>query len=743
MCRQFNSGPRHRLAWPMRPDPSVPQRRSYGRAVRLFALAVVVLTVCSCSLAPSTSPEPSGVAASPQPSPTPSPTPRPLTDVRSVGVYGSSVAASGAFSGPGKSQIALLQDPLRDQSVKITVRDANADGETFSETTWLTTAPRSFNLARAKFTVADLTFDGKDDLVALFDPGEHRSKMYVFKSTGTAFSPPEEWWSGDEYLWSRARYVMAGKFAPGERDAVLVAYQNEDFDMRIHYFESSGTKLTFAGTQGVIASGRQKVDLSKARFAVGRFTRTTGGHQVAVLHQLPNARVRVDIFDATPTGLVVQPNVYETAEGEYDLGRASIVAADVTGDFKDDLLSMYGEPDGSGKVHVFDAAATFKPSNSWNGWAALPAASMCGGATALLVGDWNGDRRVDAIGLAPTDGVQARSSLLRNLGTSFNLKAGTEEVLCPRWPLTGLPLDGGSATKRPLYVKIDNNPTARPHYGIRFADQVYEWLVEGLTTRLAAVYQSRDPDVIGSVRSVRMTDLPIVPSLDGALVYSGGGPEELMTLHYDDDVVHRYIDLRPNYGWGYRVNFRPAPYNYFTTNEAVRGAIAAAAPNADQPARVAPWDFLPPTVSDPLAGGFAASTAATSISIPYRPLFGVTYQYDAGSRTYVRFNNGVREVDGENREPVAAKNIIVILTNVHFTTAFGLDPAGNPKLDMALTGSGPGIVFRDGRRQEVTWTRPDIFDVFTLTNATGESVRLAPGQTWIQIVPNDWTIPSQ
>jgi len=248
--------------------------------------------------------------------------------------------------------------------------------------------------------------------------------------------------------------------------------------------------------------------------------------------------------------------------------------------------------------------------------------------------------------------------------------------------------------------------------------------------------------VIGSVRSVRMTDLPIVPSLDGALVYSGGGPEELMTLHYDDDVVHRYIDLRPNYGWGYRVNFRPAPYNYFTTNEAVRGAINVA-PNADQPARVAPWDFLPPSVSDPLAGGFAASTGATSITIPYRPLFGVTYQYDAGSRTYARFNNGVREVDGENREPVAAKNIVVILTDVHFTTEFGLDPAGNPKLDMDLTGTGAGIVFRDGRRQEVTWTRPDIFDVFALKNAAGEVVRLAPGQTWIQIVPNDWTIPSQ
>jgi hypothetical protein len=722
----------------------VPQVRPYGRvAFRLIALSVAALTACSGSLFPWASPEPStAVASAPPASPTPTPTPRPLSDVRSVGVFGTSVAASGAFSGPGKSQIALLQDPLRDSSLKITVREANADGETFSESTWLTTGPRSFNLARAKFAVADVTFDGNDDLVALYDAGENRSKLVVFKSTGAAFMPPEQWWGGDEYLWSRARYVMAGKFAANNHDAVLVAYQNEGLDMRIHFFESSGTSLTFSGTQGVYDSGPGQVDLSRMRFAVGRFTRSGGAQQLAALYQYPNSRVRLNVFDPTPTGFVLQQNVYETAEGEYDLGRASIVAADVTGDGKDDLLSLYGDPDGSAHVHVFDAAATFRPSNSWAGWAALPSASTCAGATALLVGDWNGDRRVDALGLAPTDGVQARSALLRNLGTSFKLTASTEETLCPRWPLTGLPLGGGSATKRPLYVKIDNNPTARPHYGISKADQVYEWLVEGLTTRLAAVFQSRDPDVIGSVRSVRMTDLPIAPSLGAAFVYSGGGPEELMTLHYDDAVAHRYIDLRPGYGWGYRVNFRPAPYNYFTTYEAVRGAIAAA-PDADQPALVAAWDFLPPSVTDPLAGGLATSVAASSISVPYRALFGVNYQYDEGSRTYARFNNGVRDVDGATGEAVAARNIVVILTEVHFTDAFGLDPAGNPKLDMVLTGTGAGIVFRDGRRQEVTWSRPDIFDVFTLTNAAGEAVRLSPGQTWIQIVPKDWTIPSQ
>jgi hypothetical protein len=120
----------------------------------------------------------------------------------------------------------------------------------------------------------------------------------------------------------------------------------------------------------------------------------------------------------------------------------------------------------------------------------------------------------------------------------------------------------------------------------------------------------------------------------------------------------------------------------------------------------------------------------------------VGYRYDAASGSYARFQDGVREVDGQTNQAVAAKNIVVIQTEVHFTTDFGLDPAGNPKLDMTLVGAGNGSVFRDGKRQDITWTRPDIFDVFTLRNSNGEAVRLDPGQTWIHIVPADWTIPS-
>jgi hypothetical protein len=270
---------------------------------------------------------------------------------------------------------------------------------------------------------------------------------------------------------------------------------------------------------------------------------------------------------------------------------------------------------------------------------------------------------------------------------------------------------------------------------------VYEWLVEGLTTRLAAVFQSEQPDVIGSVRSVRMTDRPVLPSLDAALVYSGGGPEELMAINYDAAVARRYVDLSPNYGWGYRVEFRHSPYNFFTSWSAVQNAIASA-PDGDQPALVAPWRFLPTADGDAAAGGFATSVPATSITIPYRALFGVSYTYDAGTRSYARFDDGEREVDAANGKAIAAKNVVVIQTDVRFTTEFGLDPAGNPKLDEVLTGTGKGVVFRDGRRQDVTWTRSDVVDTFTLRDASGEIVLLAPGQTWIHVVPKDWTIPS-
>jgi hypothetical protein len=697
--------------------------------IRALALLSAALVSCTTALPqPSASPATSADATIAV-----SPTPKAIVPikVRSVTTVGASVVAAGDFAGTKRTEVAVISDPASDLSVKINVlgKTADAPGDL-----WFETGPGVLSLARAKFAVMDVDTDGKDDLVALYDGGSNTSKIFVFKSTGSGFTFGNVWWTAADYNWARARNVMSGRFGQ-DHDTLLIAYQDDGARTRIHALESDGTKLTLAGT--VYDSGPGKIDLARAKFAVGHFTRSGGPHQIAALYQT-EARAKVMLFEPGPGGFTVS-DAFAT-DVDYDLARSGLAAADTNEDGRDDLVSLYTDADGSAKVHVFDPAASFGPVNGWNGGAALPGGALCPRSGALVLGDWNTDGRADGLALAPT-ATGMRAQTLTGAPGTFTVTAGGGELRCAVWPLTGLPTNGANTTTRPLFVKVDNNPTARPHYGIAKADQVYEFLVEGLTTRLAAVFHSQQPDVIGSVRSARMTDRPILPSLGAAFVYSGGGPEELMAIHYDDAVAHRYVDIAPSFGWGYRVPFRPAPYNYFTTYAAVKAAIAAA-PDGTQPAIVAPWRFLPTASGDPQAGGFVGSVAATSITIPYRAGFGVVYSYEPGTRTYYRAQAGVREVDGATNEVIKVRDIVVIQTDVQVTTAFGLDPAGSPKLDMVQTGTGSGSVFRDGLRQDVTWSRPDIVDVFTLRNASGEIVQLSPGQVWIHIVPKDWTIPS-
>src|SRR5438552_16516034 len=73
----------------------------------------------------------------------------------------------------------------------------------------------------------------------------------------------------------------------------------------------------------------------------------------------------------------------------------------------------------------------------------------------------------------------------------------------PVYPLTGLPATNPAHLARPaLVVKIDNadgsgSNSARPQMGLNQADVVYEEMVEGSVTRLAAVFHSDDSDSVG------------------------------------------------------------------------------------------------------------------------------------------------------------------------------------------------------------------------------------------------------
>ena len=97
--------------------------------------------------------------------------------------------------------------------------------------------------------------------------------------------------------------------------------------------------------------------------------------------------------------------------------------------------------------------------------------------------------------------------------------------------MTGLPDPTAVSMRRSaLTVKIDNTPMAHPQFGINEADVVYEEIVEGGITRLAAIFDSHLPSVVGPVRSVRRTDREIVFPIGGIFAFSGGAEYALRSI---------------------------------------------------------------------------------------------------------------------------------------------------------------------------------------------------------------------
>lgn len=669
---------------------------------------------------------------------------------------------AGDFKGTGASQLVTISDPGDNLGLRIQLleRDATATTtEKFTVADWFTSTPGSFDLGRMKWAAIDVNFDGKTDLVALYDDGGTSVRLLVFLSTGTSFTYTGNggWWSSAGYAWSRTKAVLAGNFSAVGHSGLLFVYQYDDFDMRIHYLESDGTKFIYTGNQGVYDSGPGQYDTTRARFVVGRFTRTTGPDQIASVYQYDGYQIRIHVFEPTPQGL--QPvngwaGVWQSGLNTYDISRAKFVATDVNGDGKTDLLGFYWYGDGSVRVHLFSGAQNLALTDT-QGIASFAPFTMPWLETRVVAGDWNKDGKGDLALLTSLLDGSSHVGVLKSDGTKLTWSpdawvsaAGLNNRCASCWPLNGAPLASTSSPQhRTLAVKIDNAPAARPHYGLSKADVVLELLVEGYITRLAGYFHSQDPDVVGAIRSVRYSDRYTTPMVRGVLVASGAS--QSTSDFINADVANgNYVIVSPQFGEGaafYRwsPDGRVAPHNLFSTGPALRQA--AINEGGGGAVTVPSWDFLSSPVHSPTAGGFFGSVPASNIEIPYRSNATVRYQWDPAANTYGRWqSDGVsfnREIDAANNVTIAAKTIVVINTDIWATTVQE-DAVGSFSLDMRLTGTGPVTIFRDGRRQDGIWYRPTWFDPFTFISQNGERILLSPGQTWMHIVPIDWTIPS-
>lgn len=291
-------------------------------------------------------------------------------------------------------------------------------------------------------------------------------------------------------------------------------------------------------------------------------------------------------------------------------------------------------------------------------------------------------------------------------------------------PLTGELRKGGrGAPARPLLaVKVENTVEAFPLAGLERADVIYEEPVEGSITRFAALFQCRDAARVGPVRSARTTDPKILSQLsdEPLLAYSGANPKVAAALEEAGVVSLTETSAGEAYT---RDGARSAPHNLFvSTKKLYRIAQETDVDFSSLPGTIFRFDEEVPTPSKP----------RTSASVSFSPsnVVGWTWSDD----------RWVRQLDGEpmlaeDGTPIAVDNVVI--QEVVVTDSDIVDVAGFPSPDVKLIGEGRAWILRDGRLVIGRWRRASPGDVTVFETKGGDEIALAPGTTFVQLVPKD------
>jgi hypothetical protein len=299
----------------------------------------------------------------------------------------------------------------------------------------------------------------------------------------------------------------------------------------------------------------------------------------------------------------------------------------------------------------------------------------------------------------------------------------TQPPAPPVSPLTGLPTSNTAQLTAPaVVVKIDNIDVARPQTGIGQADVVYEEMVEGGLTRLAAVFQSDYPTVVGPVRSGRLTDEFIADDLNHPVFAFSGTNANFLPILDSQPVTAVNENNGPSLF--YRAGPKAAPDNLYS-NVATLAQLSTT--------RTAPAPLFSYVSSGSQFGGPGGGPAA-SISISF-PAASISWQYSAAAGGWVRDQNGTPDVDAAGKPIVATNVVVLFISYVNSGTAVGEGVAPTEIPEGVLTGSGQAWFLSTGKIVRGTWTRPSLTAVATYQNAAGGPVQLTPGNTWIELVP--------
>ena len=277
-------------------------------------------------------------------------------------------------------------------------------------------------------------------------------------------------------------------------------------------------------------------------------------------------------------------------------------------------------------------------------------------------------------------------------------------------PLSGLP---GGEGKPVVMVKYGNSRPDRPHYNLNQADLIYVEEVEWGLTRIAAMFNTKFPSVVGPTRSARISDLELLEQFTKpGLAYSGANDVLLKAIRKSQSISLSPSDRSSFY---YRNLSKKAPHNQLLR----LSSMMAKETKVDAIKDIGLTFNTAAATGGTKTKSFQASWSSARVSGTW-----------TGKKWIISFDGSLHR-DAVNKSFLTPKTIVLQYVERKLTK-YG-DKFGGKTPLLKTVGAGRAIVLRNGQSFDGTWSRPTK-EAGTIFSYAGSQLAFDVGQVMIVLV---------
>jgi len=298
------------------------------------------------------------------------------------------------------------------------------------------------------------------------------------------------------------------------------------------------------------------------------------------------------------------------------------------------------------------------------------------------------------------------------IGNSNPLKVSSEPEVAKNY-FNGLP----GVNNQILVVKIDDTNAAHPQIGVEDADVVYVEQVEAGLTRLAAVYNSKLPPLIGPIRSARISDIELLAQFGRVGFAYSGAQSKMRPVIAAANLENLSAERNPPSIYG-KDPKRPGPVDMI-----LKPDLLLERANSNPKIQIDT-----PTVSVfPFGEPPKGETTTVTVKVKW-PSAKYELRWDAQVEKWLIYFNEKPKLAASGEHLFADTAIIQL---VSITPSIYGDKFGEITPFSKTTGTGEAVMLRDGFSYQINWQRDTETDLTKWKTIDGETANFKPGRTWI------------